>query len=58
VRIVRLLVAYAQGIVRAKSVSAEYFIGLGDRCHVWAAPVLYGDLWQNPPTDSVVPMGN
>jgi len=58
VRIVRLLVADAHGIVRAKSVSAEYFHSLGDRRHVWAAPVLYGDLSQNLPTDVTVPMGN
>ncbi|MEI7780144.1 MAG: hypothetical protein WCJ42_12050 [Actinomycetes bacterium] len=38
------------GVVRAKSVSADYFHALGDKRHVWAAPVLYGDLWQNMPT--------
>jgi len=58
VRIVRLLVSDAHGVVRAKSVSADYFHALGDKRHVWAAPVLYGDLWQNLPTDVSVPMGN
>jgi glutamine synthetase len=58
VRIVRLLVPDAHGVVRAKAVSADYFRGLGERRHVWAAPVLYGDVWQNLPSDVEVPMGN
>jgi glutamine synthetase len=58
VRIVRLLVPDAHGVVRAKAVSADYFRGLGERRHVWAAPVLYGDVWQNLPGDVEVPMGN
>ncbi len=58
VRVVRLLVPDAHGVVRAKAVSAEYFHSLGDRRHVWAAPVLYGDVWQNLPSDIDVPMGN
>jgi len=58
VRIVRLLVPDAHGVVRAKAVSADYFRALGERRHVWAAPVLYGDVWQNLPSDVDVPMGN
>jgi glutamine synthetase len=58
VRIVRLLVPDAHGVVRAKAVSADYFHRLGESRHAWAAPVLYGDVWQNLPGDIEVPMGN
>lgn len=58
VRIVRLLVPDAHGVVRAKAVSAGYFHALGSSRHAWAAPVLYADVWQNLPSDVDVPMGN